>query len=193
MDAANATLRAVKGRKYRAGFWIWQWNAPNGYGGNPRVYWEGLNQDKTVSEFLGISKDSPEATRSYYSAIPGGDFYCYASDYYVDDDQNTYPNRAWIRPRINVDNMPPSSGYQISGWFFREITDDVRTNARVLNEESTRANADSALAGRASTIEANVANLNNGLAVANGRITDESNARATAVDAVASRTTVLET
>ncbi|MEB3061052.1 hypothetical protein VJJ74_07850, partial [Parvimonas micra] len=37
------------------------------------------------------------------------------------------------------------------------------------------------------------ANLNNGLAVANGRITDESNARATAVDAVASRTTVLET
>ncbi|MEB3089997.1 hypothetical protein, partial [Parvimonas sp. M20] len=75
----------------------------------------------------------------------------------------------------------------------REITDDVRTNARVLNEESTRANADSALAGRASTIEANVANLNNGLAVANGRITDESNARATAVDAVASRTTVLET
>ncbi|MEB3067318.1 hypothetical protein, partial [Parvimonas micra] len=110
MDAANATLRAVKGRKYRAGFWIWQWNAPNGYGGNPRVYWEGLNQDKTVSEFLGISKDSPEATRSYYSAIPGGDFYCYASDYYVDDDQNTYPNRAWIRPRINVDNMPPSSG-----------------------------------------------------------------------------------
>ncbi|MET3436323.1 interleukin-like EMT inducer domain-containing protein [Sphingomonas sp. 1185] len=190
MDAPDRLIRAVKGRKYRAGFWIVQWQAPNGYGGNPRVYWESFNQDKSVGEFLGYSANAPEATRSYYAAIPDSAFYCYASDIYVDWDQGAYPNRVWLRPRINVDNMPGGSGYQISGWFFREITDDVRTNARVTDEATTRANQDSAIAGRVASTEAQLNGSQD--SVIAGRIRDEATTRANQDSAIAGRVSSTE-
>ena len=64
--------------------------------------------------------------------------------------------------------------------------------ARISTEESTRASADSALATRATTLEATVNNGTTGVAATAARLTTEESTRASADSALAGRATTLE-
>jgi hypothetical protein len=147
-------IKTTPGKRYRAGFWVWQWSAPNGYGGNARVYYEGQNKDHTDSSYLGITANAPETQRNFYEAIPNGAWHLYAFDYQVDDTTVSTASSYWIRPRINIDNAPAGAGYVIAGWFCREVTGEFSNAAKISDEATTRANQDSALGNRISTTEA---------------------------------------
>lgn len=74
-------------------------------------------------------------------------------------------------------------------------TDDalpLEIDARIRTEEGTRASADSALAIRATTLEATVNDGTTGVAATAARLTTEEGTRATADSALASRSTTLE-
>ena len=66
------------------------------------------------------------------------------------------------------------------------------TSAALTVEQTTRANADTALAARATTLEATVNNSTTGVAATAARLTTEETTRATADTALASRSTALE-
>lgn len=66
------------------------------------------------------------------------------------------------------------------------------TSAALTVEQTTRADADTALAARATTLEATVNNSTTGVAATAARLTTEETARATADTALASRATTLE-
>jgi hypothetical protein len=68
----------------------------------------------------------------------------------------------------------------------------LTTSAALTVEQTTRANADTALAARATTLEATVNNSTTGVAATAARLTTEETARATADTALASRATALE-
>lgn len=152
--APKAWIKTTPGKRYRAGFWIWQYSAPSGYGGATRLYWEGNNKDYTVGAYLGSTANPPEATQGFYQHIPNGAWHCYASDIQVDDDLASQANSYWIRPRINLDGAPAGSGYVIAGWFFREVTGEFSNAAKITEEATARADADSAIVGRTATMEA---------------------------------------
>ena len=97
-----AWIKTTPDKRYRAGFWVWQWSAPNGYGGNARVYYEGQNKDHTDSSYLGITANAPETQRNFYEAIPNGAWHLYAFDYQVDDTTVSTANSYWIRRKRPV-------------------------------------------------------------------------------------------
>lgn len=68
----------------------------------------------------------------------------------------------------------------------------LTTSAALTVEQTTRANADTALAARATTLEATVNNSTTGVAATAARLTTEETTRATADTALASRATTLE-
>lgn len=68
----------------------------------------------------------------------------------------------------------------------------LTTSAALTVEQTTRANADTALAARATTLEATVNDGTTGVAATAARLTTEETARATADTALASRATALE-
>lgn len=68
----------------------------------------------------------------------------------------------------------------------------LTTSAALTVEQTTRANADTALAARATTLEATVNNVTTGVSATAARLTTEETARATADTALASRSTALE-
>ncbi|HIV77362.1 MAG TPA: hypothetical protein H9899_07540 [Candidatus Sphingomonas excrementigallinarum] len=185
-------IKTTPGKRYRAGFWVWQWSAPSGYGGNARVYWEGNNQGHTNGAYLGSSSNPPEATQTFYSSIPNGAWHCYASDIFVDDAMVADPNSFWIRPRINIDNVPANAGYVIAGWFFREVTGEFSNAAKITDEATTRADQTSALANRASALETSVNNGATGNLALQTKISNEETARSNADTALATRSTILE-
>lgn len=182
--------KTTPGKRYRAGFWVWQWSAPNGYGGAARVYWEGQNQTYSDGVYLGSSGNPPEATQPFYTNVPNGAWHCYASDIQVDDAMVSNAKSYWIRPRINIDGAPAGAGYVIAGWFFREVTGEFDNAAKISDEATTRANQDSALGTRISTTEAKLNGDQDSTLAA--RIRDEATASANRDTAVANRATALE-
>lgn len=185
-------IKTTPGKRYRAGFWVWQWAASSGYGGNARVYWEGHNQGHTNGSYLGSSSNPPEATRPFYTPVPDGAWHCYASDILVDDAMVSGTNSFWIRPRINIDYVPANAGYVIAGWFFREVTGEFSNAAKITEEATTRADQTSALANRASALETSVNNGATGNLALQTKISNEETARSNADNALATRSTILE-
>lgn len=185
-------IKTTPGKRYRAGFWVWQWSAPNGFGGKGRLYWEGHNESHTAGAYLGSSDNPPEATIPFYNDIPNGAWHCYASDIAVDDAMVDADNSYWIRPRINIDYVPPGAGYVIAGWFFREVTGEYNNAAKISEESTTRTNADSALAIRATNLETSVNNGSTGNLALQGKISDEATTRSNNDSALATRATTLE-
>ncbi|APX65592.1 hypothetical protein AV944_06735 [Sphingomonas sp. LK11] len=189
MDPAG-WIKTSPGKRYRAGFWIWQWSAPNGYGGNARVYWEGHNKEHNNGAYLGSTQDPPEATNSFYTPVKDGSWQCYASDILVDDAMVSGVNSYWIRPRINIDYAPANAGYVIAGWFFREVTGEWSNAAKISDEATTRSNQDSALAGRISTTESKLNGGEDSWLAA--RIRDEATASSNRDSALGNRVAVTE-
>lgn len=186
----NGWIKTTPGKRYRAGFWVWQWSAPNGYGGAARVYWEGHNAAHTESAYLGSTANPPEATQPFYGQIPNGAWHCYASDLQMDDNLVSSSTGYWVRPRINIDGCPANAGYVIAGWFFREVTGEYDNAAKISDEATTRSNQDSALANRISSTEAKL-NGTEGSWMA-GRIVDEATASTNRDGALGNRLNTIE-
>lgn len=98
-------------------------------------------------------------------------------------------------------SVRPLSAAEISG--VRAGVDVAATNVRIGNEETARANADSALGGRTQTLESNYGTVRNNLDTwnndryqdylrVNSRVATEETTRASADSALANRTTTLE-
>jgi len=182
-------IKTTPGKRYRAGFWVWQWSAPNGFGGHARVYWEGTNKDYSANTYLGATATSPEATDSFYTPIPNGAWHCYASDIQVDDAIVKNTNCYWIRPRINIDMIPQNGGYVIAGWFFREVTGEWSNAAKITDEATTRAGQDAAIGNRLQIVEANYVTN----AQADAKVSAEATARSNETSGLANRIGSVET
>lgn len=180
--APRGSIRAVPGKRYRAGFWVWQWSSASGYGGRPRLYWEGSDQSGGNTAYFGATADAPEATRPFYSTVPNGAWQCYASDFEVTDAVLQSPSGFWLKPRINLDDIAPGNGYVIAGFFFREVTSEVKSSgfASAANSSASTAGAKADDAGKS----AEAANQSR---IAAGAANDAAGGRADAAQGSAAR------
>ncbi len=101
-------------------------------------------------------------------------------------------NTAYVRPFHRLNSSETGLVVRTASVSITDITADLTTNARITDEATVRAGADSAAAGRLNTLETNYADPTKGNAALATKITDEATARTNADTALANRATALE-
>jgi len=178
----NRKIIKQVGRRIRASCWFWS----STVNARPRIYWNDNNgvegRYRGEGESGGaIGLNGPVGVAGVWTKI--------TSEITITEDW--YLN---IYAIFNADpwNGAPTVGgdFYVSGMIIEDVTEVAATNVRITDEQTVRANADSALGTRANTIEAQLRGDQDSTLAA--RIRDEATARADAVSAVAGRTSTLE-